>query len=118
MCVAEHWAEIQLAMKTLSAARRSEMNDCTNVWRWYRSRNKQPKSNGRDGKDPGWRGRKSIDLTRAKEAIAAAEREAPELSHDIARNVAFAVMRACGIAMPRELFVRSVGPASVEVQPV
>jgi hypothetical protein len=44
MCVATHWSEIQAAMKTLSAARRSEMNDCTNVWRWFRSRDKQAKS--------------------------------------------------------------------------
>jgi hypothetical protein len=103
MCVAEYWVEIQAAMKTLSPARRSQMNDCTVVWRWFRSHNKQPKSNGRDGKDPGWRNRKAITLNRAKEAIAAVTREAPELGPDVARDVAFAVMRACGIAIPREL---------------
>jgi hypothetical protein len=98
-------------MKTLSAARRDDMNDVTNVWRWYTSRNKQPRSNGHD---PGWRGRKSIDLTRAQEAIAAVSREAPELSAETAKRVAYAVMRALGLSVPLELF-RSSAFAEVHV---
>jgi hypothetical protein len=107
MAVAANWEAVQAAMKTLSPARRAEMCDVTNVWRWYRERNKQPRSNGHDGKDPGWRGRKSIDLARAREAISAVSREAPELAPDVARAVAFAVMRACGLSVPRELFCAS-----------
>jgi hypothetical protein len=99
-------------------ANRKDQRECdfADVWRWFRSRDKQAKSNGHDGKDPGWRGRESIDLVRAQEAIAAVKREAPELDPDVARNVAFAVMRACGLSVPRELFRASTPPA-VEAHP-
>jgi hypothetical protein len=102
MLVAENWAEIQLAMKTLSAARRSEINDCTVAWRLFKTRNRPPHSN--NGKDGGWRHRKSIDVTRAKEAIEAVRREAPELDAEACKRVAYAVMRALSISVPAELF--------------
>jgi hypothetical protein len=114
MAVAANWEAVQAAMKTLSPARRAEMCDVTNVWRWFRERNKQPKSNGHDGKDPGWRKRRQIDLTRAHDAIKAIECEIPEVGPEVAKRAAFACMRACGIAVPVELFRSAATSPGIE----
>lgn len=108
MLVAENWPELQAWMKTLPPSRRTEINHPVTAWRAYVTRNRKLASNGQD---PGWRGRRMIDMTRATAAIEAVQREAPELSADVARNVAFAVMRAVGVAVPRELLSRPVAVA-------
>jgi len=108
MCLATHWESIQSWLKTLSPARRSSLNDVVNVWRAYRTHDRKPVSKGND---PGWRGRRMIDVSRATAAIDAVKREAPELPADVACNVAFAVMRALGVAVPRELLSRPVAVA-------
>jgi hypothetical protein len=108
MLVAEHWVEIQGWLKTLTAARRTEINNPVAAWRGYKTRDRKPESNGRDR---GWRHRQMTDIARAAAAIEAVQREAPELPADVARSVAFAVMRALGVAVPRELLSRPMAVA-------
>lgn len=116
MLISENWTPLQGWMKTLSPARRYGLNHPVSTWRAYRTRDRDPVGKV---KDPGWRGRKTIDMTRARAAIAAVRCEAPELPADVARNVAFAVMRALGVAVPRELMSRPVAVAEcVELQAV
>jgi hypothetical protein len=109
MLIAENWVEFQAWKKTLPIWRQAELNNSVSAWRAFRTRNRTDR--------PGWRARQKTGVTNAAAAIEAVKREAPELPHDIAHNVAFAVMRAVGLAVPRELFVRTVSPAAVEVRP-